>query len=46
MNEFGITILRFSDNEVLKDMENVIRAIEFYIEEFEKHTPSPAPEGS
>ncbi len=36
MNELGITILRFSDFEVLSDMENVIRAIEFYILEFEK----------
>ena len=37
MNELGITILRFSDFEVLRDMENVIRAIEFYILEFEKN---------
>ena len=36
MNELGITILRFSGFEVLKDMENVIRAIEFFILEFEK----------
>lgn len=36
MNELGITILRFSDFEVLKDMENVIRAIEFFILEFDK----------
>jgi very-short-patch-repair endonuclease len=36
MNELGITILRFSDFEVLNDMENVIRAIEFFILEFEK----------
>lgn len=36
MNELGITILRFSDFEVLKDMENVIRVIEFFILEFEK----------
>ena len=36
MNELGITILRFSDFEVLRDMENVIRAIEFFILEFEK----------
>ena len=36
MNELGITVLRFSDEEVLKDMENVIRAIEFFIYEFEK----------
>ena len=41
MNELGITVLRFSDNEVLKDMENVLRAIEFYIFEYEKHTPNP-----
>jgi very-short-patch-repair endonuclease len=41
MNEFGITVLRFSDEQVLKDMENVIRAIEFYIYEYEKHTPIP-----
>ncbi len=36
INELGITILRFSDFEVLRDMENVIRAIEFYILEFKK----------
>ena len=40
MNELGITILRFSDFEVLKDMENVIRAIEFFILEFEKNDKS------
>ena len=37
MNELGITILRFSDFEVMNDMENVIRAIEFFILEFEKN---------
>ncbi len=46
MNELGITVLRFSDEEVLKDMENVIRAIEEYIFEFEKHTPNPSLEGN
>ncbi|MFV8271433.1 DUF559 domain-containing protein [Flavobacterium sp. GT2N3] len=46
MNEFGITVLRFSDEQVLKDMENVILAIEFYIYEYEKHTPNPSPEGN
>jgi very-short-patch-repair endonuclease len=40
MNELGITILRFSDEQVLRDMENVIRAIEFFIFEYEKHTPN------
>ena len=42
MNVLGITVLRFSDEQVLKDMENVIRAIEFYIFEYEKHTPNPS----
>jgi very-short-patch-repair endonuclease len=37
MNEFGITVLRFSDAQVLNDMENVLRAIEFFIIEFEKN---------
>ena len=40
MKELGITILRFSDEQVLRDMENVIRAIEFFIFEYEKHTPN------
>lgn len=31
MNEIGITVLRFGDEQVLKDMENVIRARKFYI---------------
>ena len=46
MNQLGITVLRFTDEQVLKDMENVLRAIEFYIIEYEKHTPSPSQEGS
>jgi very-short-patch-repair endonuclease len=46
MNELGVTVLRFSDEQVLKDMENVIRALEDYIYEFEKHTPGPSQEGS
>ena len=33
-------------DQVLNEMENVIRAIEFYIIEYEKHTPSPSQEGS
>ena len=46
MKEFGITVLRFTDEQVIKDMENVLRAIEHYIFEFEKHTPNPSQEGS
>jgi hypothetical protein len=44
MNELGL-LLRFSDDEqVLKDMENVIR-IEFYIWSMKTH-PSPSQEES
>ena len=46
MKELGLSILRFTDEQVLKDMGNVIRAIEFYIEEYEKHTPNLSQEGS
>jgi len=46
MNMIGIHILRFSDEQVLKDTDNVIRAIEWYIVNFEEHTPDPSQEGS
>ncbi len=36
LNQLGITVLRFSDKQVLKDTENVLRAIEWFIVEFEK----------
>ena len=44
MDSVGIYIVRFSDDQVLKD--NVLRAIEGYIANFEKHTPGPSQEGS
>lgn len=34
MKELGINMLRFNDKDVLDDMPNVLRAIEFYIEEW------------
>jgi very-short-patch-repair endonuclease len=46
LNNLGIAILRFKDAQVFNDIENVIKEIEFYIFEFEKHTPSPSQEGS
>lgn len=36
MNKLGIHVLRFSDEQVLKDMDNVLRAIEDYILRFEE----------
>jgi len=46
LNELGVTVLRFTDNEVLKEMFSVMLAVENYITEFEKHTPNPSQEGS
>ena len=46
MNELGIALLRFTDDEVLNEMEYVLRAIEYYIFEYGKHTPNPSQEGS
>jgi very-short-patch-repair endonuclease len=37
LNDLGITVLRFTDKEVLAQMENVLRAIEWFIFEFEKN---------
>ncbi len=41
MNEHGINVLRFSDYQVLKEMENVLRAIEYFILEYEKNGDTP-----
>lgn len=40
LTSLGITVLRFDDEEVIKDMNNVLREIEGYVLNFEKlHTP-------
>ena len=36
LKAIGFRILRFNDDEVLSDINNVIRAIEFYIKDFEE----------
>jgi very-short-patch-repair endonuclease len=36
LNELGIHILRFDDREVMDDIDNVLRTIEGYIEEYEQ----------
>lgn len=45
LNLLYINVLRFSDHQVLNDLENVLRAIEDYILEFEKKgfTPPSVP---
>ncbi|MBJ2173880.1 DUF559 domain-containing protein [Aureibaculum sp. A20] len=46
LNKLGVSVLRFSDYQVLKDTDNGIRSIEHFIIEFEKHTPNPSQEGN
>ncbi|MEQ9402626.1 MAG: 3'(2'),5'-bisphosphate nucleotidase CysQ [Cyclobacteriaceae bacterium] len=50
LEELGVKFLRFDDLEVKKDMNNVIRTIEYWVEEYEEQrqepTPSPSREGN
>lgn len=41
LNELGITVLRFSDYQVMNDIENVLRAVEDYISTFEANGNTP-----
>ncbi len=41
LNELGICVLRFSDDQVFNDIENVIRTIEDYIAEYETRGNTP-----
>lgn len=41
LESLGLSFLRFTDLEVKKDMYNVLRTIEGWIEEFEKQPPIP-----
>ena len=34
LTKLGITVLRFDDREVFNDIQNVLRTIEIYVEEF------------
>ena len=43
MSSLGITLLRFSDGQVFKDMDNVLRAIESFILEFEDRNSKTHP---
>ncbi len=36
LEELGFTVLHFNDNEVMNDMENVLREIEFFVLNFEE----------
>jgi very-short-patch-repair endonuclease len=43
LEKAGYHVIRFSDNEVLRDMSNVIARIESIIEELELKIPPPTP---
>ncbi len=45
LNSFGLTVIRFDDNEVMNDIDNVLRTIEGYIGEFENTHPYPLSRG-
>ena len=36
LEKLGLTVLRFEDQNVFSDLDNVVRVIEAYIEKFEK----------
>jgi len=42
LSKYGLTVVRFTEQEVRKDMINVLRTIAKHIEE---HTPCPSQEG-
>ncbi len=44
--ELGLTVLRFTNEQVLKQMFSVLLVIEEYISAFEGHTPNPSQEGN
>ncbi|RMA66429.1 endonuclease domain-containing protein [Ulvibacter antarcticus] len=41
LNELGINVLRFSDEQIMNDIDNVIRVIEDYIFKFEENSFTP-----
>ena len=45
LSKLGYKILRFDDNEVIKDIDNVKRTIENFINDFEINHPFPPSKG-
>jgi very-short-patch-repair endonuclease len=42
LEKLGLKVLRFEDKEVMEDINNVLKEIEGYVLEFERHTPNPS----
>ncbi|MDP2337213.1 MAG: endonuclease domain-containing protein [Bacteroidota bacterium] len=45
LSELGVTVLRFTDDEVFNDTDNVFKVIENYITEYEMTHPRPLSRG-
>ena len=45
LENLGLTVLRFDDNEVMNNINNVLRELEGYVLDYERHTPNPSQEG-
>ncbi|QCX00381.1 endonuclease domain-containing protein [Aggregatimonas sangjinii] len=43
LNQLGVRVLRFSDHQIMNDIENVLRHIEDYILTFESDGSKPPP---
>ena len=43
LESLGFTVIRFTDKEILRDIMNVIRVVEYYIEDFKKKSVLPPP---
>ncbi len=45
LEKYNLKFLRFTEKEIKYQLLNVLRSIEIYIEEYEKHTPGPSQRG-
>jgi len=47
LGAYGLTVIRFTEQEVKHDITNVLRQLEeYYLTHIEKHTPNPSQEGN
>jgi very-short-patch-repair endonuclease len=46
LEKYNLHFLRFTEKDLRTQLLNVLRVIEIYIEEFQKHTPGPSREGN
>ena len=43
LNELGVYVLRFEDKEIYHDIQNVLRAVEIYIDDYESENKTTHP---